>query len=203
MVINCERVWIEVSSYLDGDVDAELRAAIEEHLRGCERCAAVVHGTRNVVQLYGDERLLEVPSGFSERMQQRINNSLPAWQSPPSARPAMNVAWTRRGFLGWAGAAAAAALLAGIFEMNKPSLRNSSQAALRSQLAQPAAGVPPDMTVVVTIAGKIFHRAGCTFILNQDKTRTLTAGEAMREGFSPCVRCMKQYLIRGVASPSV
>ena len=46
MVVNCEEVWREVSNYLDGDVDPTLRVAIEEHVRGCKHCTAVVHGTR-------------------------------------------------------------------------------------------------------------------------------------------------------------
>jgi anti-sigma factor RsiW len=206
MVITCEHVWNSVSDYLDGDVTPELRAAIEEHLRGCRQCTAVVEGTRNVVQLYGDERLLEVPTGFSERMQQRINASVPASARPGLVRPRRstvpeaNTVWTRRGFLGWVSAAAATFLLAGVFEMNKSS--RTSQVNLRSQHAQPAAGVPPDMPVIVSVAGKIFHRPGCTFILTPDNTRTLTASEAMRAGFSPCIRCMKKYLIQGVAPPS-
>ncbi len=54
MVISCEQVWQEVSNYLDGEVAPDLRAAIDDHIRGCHRCAAVVNGTRNVVQLYSD-----------------------------------------------------------------------------------------------------------------------------------------------------
>ena len=61
MVVNCEEVWREISNYLDGGIEPDLRLAIEEHIRGCRHCAAVLDGTRNVVQLYGDERMLEVP----------------------------------------------------------------------------------------------------------------------------------------------
>jgi len=31
-------------------------------------------------------------------------------------------------------------------------------------------------------------------IHNKDKQRTLTAKEAMREGYVPCLRCMRKYL---------
>ncbi len=200
MVVNCEHVWSEVSNYLDDEVTPELRAAMEEHLRGCKHCSAVIAGTRNVIQLYGDQRLLEVPGGFSERMEQRLKTRLSVPMEPMLAHkrktPAseINLAWTRRGFLGWIGAAAATVLLAGIFEMNKSS--NSTQTSLRSQHAQPATGVPPDMVVVVSTAGKIFHRPGCKFILDHDNTQTMPASEALRAGFTPCIRCMKKYLIR-------
>src|ERR1700757_5249668 len=72
MVVNCEHVWQEVSNYLEGEVDPTLRAAMEVHFKECKHCTAVLDGTRNVVQLYGDDRLLEVPAGFSLRLQQRL-----------------------------------------------------------------------------------------------------------------------------------
>ena len=67
MVVNCEEVWREISNYLEGDIEPGLRLAMEEHIRGCQRCTAVLDGTRNVVQLCGDERMLEVPLGFNQR----------------------------------------------------------------------------------------------------------------------------------------
>ena len=75
MVVNCEEVWREISNYLEGDIEPGLRLAMEEHIRGCQRCTAVLDGTRNVVQLYGDERMLEVPLGFSQRLQHRLERT--------------------------------------------------------------------------------------------------------------------------------
>ena len=76
MVVNCDEVWREVSNYLEGDLSPELRQAIDQHVSGCKRCAAVLDGTRNVVKLYGDERMLDVPLGFSHRMQRRLEENL-------------------------------------------------------------------------------------------------------------------------------
>ncbi len=177
MVVNCEEVWREVSNYLDGEVDPALRAAIEEHVRGCKRGTAVVDGTRNVLQLYGDERMLEVPLGFSQRLHRRLGENMPA---------------SRRSFLGWMVAAAAAVLVAGSIEFARSSAFRSPE--LRSEHAQPGAGVPPNMMVVVADDGKLFHLAGCSFIHEKTKLRTITAAEAARKGYSPCVRCMKKYL---------
>ncbi|MBZ5615940.1 MAG: zf-HC2 domain-containing protein [Acidobacteriia bacterium] len=175
MVVNCEEVWREVSNYLDGEVDPTLRAAIEEHVRGCKNCTAVVDGTRNVLQLYGDERLLEVPFGFSQRLHRRLDQNGPG---------------NRRTFLGWMVAAAAACLIVGTIEVAS-AFRTSE---LRSEHAQPGNRIPPEMMVVVSENGKLFHRAGCEFIHEKNKLRTITAAEASREGYSPCVRCLKKYL---------
>jgi hypothetical protein len=50
------------------------------------------------------------------------------------------------------------------------------------------------MRVVVSEGAKEFHVPGCDFIHNKDKIRTLSAKEAIREGYVPCVRCMRKYL---------
>ena len=75
-MLNCEQVWREISNYVDGDIDAGLRSAMDEHFRGCQRCASVLAGTRNVVRLYGDERMLEVPAGFGQRLEKRLEKRL-------------------------------------------------------------------------------------------------------------------------------
>jgi len=177
VVIKCEEVWREVSTYLDGEVEPGLRSAIEEHVRGCKRCATVVQGTRNIVQLYGDERMLEVPVGFSRRLHERVEGGV----SP-----------TRRGFLGWMVAAVAGGLVLGGFELASSSALTSPR--LRSEHAQASNRVPPDMMVIVSDRGKIFHVAGCPFIHDQANLLTVSAHEAEREGYAPCLRCLKKYL---------
>ncbi len=177
MVVSCEEVWREVSNYLDGEVAPGLRVAIEEHVRGCTRCTAVLDGTRNVIQLYGDERMLEVPLGFSQRLHHRLDQNMPV---------------DRRGFLGWMVAVAAAVLIVGSWELARSTSRGREP---RSELAQLGTGVPPDMMVVVAEDGKLFHLAGCTAIHEKTKLRTITAAEASREGYTPCVRCLKKYVV--------
>ena len=72
MVASCETVWKEISNYIEGDVDAGLRVAMDEHFGTCTRCKSVLEGTRNVVQLYSDERMIEVPTGFGRRLERRL-----------------------------------------------------------------------------------------------------------------------------------
>jgi len=177
MVVSCEEVWREVSNYLDAEVEPGLRAAIEAHVRGCKRCTAVVDGTRNVVRLYGDERMLEVPLGFSRRLHQRLESDM---------------AGSRRSFFGWMVAVAATVLVAGGFEVARSSV--FGRPGLRSEHARASDHIPPDMMVVVADNGKTFHVAGCPFIHGKNKLRTISAHEAEQHGYAPCVRCMKKYL---------
>lgn len=72
--ISCSEVWREVSNFIDGEVDAELRARMEAHFKCCAHCKAILDGTRNVVKLVGDGVEYEMPAGFSSRLQEKITN---------------------------------------------------------------------------------------------------------------------------------
>ena len=76
MRIDCQHVWEHISAYIEGEVDAELRADIDRHLETCEICSAVLDSTRNVVILMADDRVFELPAGFSERLHARIDREL-------------------------------------------------------------------------------------------------------------------------------
>lgn len=177
--VNCELVWREISNYLENEVAPELRAAMDNHFYACQRCRSVLEGTHNVIRLYGDERMIEIPADFSKRLERRLA------QSKPIDRPGWS-SWSA-----WLIPVAALALFAGGLRW-----ANSLTVAhpLQSEHAQPGNNIPPDMTVVVSEGAKEFHVPGCDFIHNKDKERTLTAREAIREGYVPCVRCMRKYL---------
>jgi hypothetical protein len=179
MVVKCEQVWHEISNYLEGEVDATLRAAMEEHFRSCKRCSSVLEGTRNVLRLYGDERMIEVPVGFGRRLEKKLAQNVGGGGSRWSS-------WSA-----WLVPLAALAFIAGGLRVAN-SLTITPP--LKSEHAQPGQDIPPDMQVVVTDEAKIFHVAGCEFIHNKGKERTLTAKQAMREGYVPCLRCLRKYL---------
>jgi RNA polymerase sigma-70 factor, ECF subfamily len=66
--ISCVEVWREISNYLEGSVDPELRARMEAHFAVCSNCKAVLDGTKNVVKLIGDGQAFDAPAGFSVRL---------------------------------------------------------------------------------------------------------------------------------------
>lgn len=177
--LNCEQVWREISNYVDGEVDAALRAAMDAHFHTCQRCASVLAGTRNVVALYSDERMLEVPAGFGRRLEKRL---------------AQNARATRKRWSTWSAwlvpVAALALITAGVWTANF--LTGARQA--RSQMAAIERNIPPNMQVIVSDGAKIFHVAGCPFIHNKDKAHTLTAKEAIDQGYTPCLRCLRKYI---------
>ena len=76
MRIDCKHVWEYISAYIEGDVDPSLRAEIDKHLETCEICSAVLDSTRNVVILMADDRVFELPAGFSKRLHERIDREI-------------------------------------------------------------------------------------------------------------------------------
>jgi anti-sigma factor RsiW len=76
MRIDCKHVWEHLSTYIDGEVDTELRAEIDLHLETCEICSAVLDSTRNVVVLMADDRVFEIPAGYSQRLHELLDREM-------------------------------------------------------------------------------------------------------------------------------
>lgn len=76
-MVSCKTIIANLSGYLDGDATPEMRQKIEKHLRGCRRCSAVYDSTRKMLVITGDERIIEVPAGFSERLHGFLDMTLP------------------------------------------------------------------------------------------------------------------------------
>jgi methylphosphotriester-DNA--protein-cysteine methyltransferase len=92
---------------------------------------------------------------------------------------------------------AALVLIAGGLQLSN-SLAN--QRALKSQMEQAGRNIPPAMVVLVAADSKIFHVAGCSFIHGK-QVRSLTAKEALKEGYAPCTRCLRKYLVASAKDP--
>lgn len=183
-VVQCEQVWEQISDYIDGEVDAGVRSAMDAHIQGCQRCASVLHGTQNIVNLFGDERLFKVPMGYSWRMKRRI---------------ASDTQIRRRAALGWLVATAAIAIVSGsVVLANRMSGPEQGSKSIMANLGS----VPGNLEVVITDHGKLFHLKECPFVKQEDHPRSVTAAEAQASGHVPCVRCLGQY-VQEVASKLV
>jgi hypothetical protein len=74
--ISCVEVWREISSYLDGEVEPELKVRMELHFQNCRHCTAVLEGTQNAVRLLADGDWYPLPSGFGERLFHRLSSEV-------------------------------------------------------------------------------------------------------------------------------
>ncbi len=75
-MVSCKTIIANLSEYLDGNAEPEMRQKIERHLRSCRRCSAVYDSTRKMLVITGDERVFEIPAGFSERLHSFLDGTL-------------------------------------------------------------------------------------------------------------------------------
>jgi anti-sigma factor RsiW len=76
VTIRCKHVWNHISEYLDGTISDDTRDAVRRHLDHCEICSAVLDSARNVIILVADDRVFELPIGYSERLHARLDLEL-------------------------------------------------------------------------------------------------------------------------------
>lgn len=76
MKLDCKHVWEYISGFLDDSLSEETRADVERHLAHCEICSAILDSTRNILVLTADDRVFELPVGFSERLHARLDEIL-------------------------------------------------------------------------------------------------------------------------------
>jgi anti-sigma factor RsiW len=86
MVIECKHVWEHISDYLDGTLEPAMLEQVQRHLESCEICSAILDSTRNILILTADERVFELPLGFSERLHARLDAEMQSIApSPPES----------------------------------------------------------------------------------------------------------------------
>jgi hypothetical protein len=174
VVVKCEDVWREISNYFEEDLNPDLKQALEEHFAQCSQCRSVRDGVRNVIELYGDKTMFTLPAGFYPRLHERLADQV---EGQKISRRAWLVS------VGVTGALAASALVAAALDRFAPQPR--------SEMSQPARRFPQRLVAIVD-GGKMFHLPGCPFM--HGKYHMVTPEEAVREGYAPCIRCMRGAL---------
>jgi predicted anti-sigma-YlaC factor YlaD len=76
VVIDCKHVWDHISDFLDNALSPEARKLVQKHLEHCEVCSAILDSTRNILILTADERVFQLPLGYSERLHARLEEEI-------------------------------------------------------------------------------------------------------------------------------
>jgi len=75
VVLECKHVWDYISEFLDDSLPPETKELVQKHLESCEICSAILDSARNILILTADDRVFELPAGYSERLHARL-----AWE---------------------------------------------------------------------------------------------------------------------------
>jgi len=83
VVLECKHVWGYISEFLDDSLPSETRELVQKHLETCEICSAILDSTRNILILTADDRVFELPAGYSQRLHARLAQEI----HPANNRP--------------------------------------------------------------------------------------------------------------------
>ncbi|MFY9751099.1 MAG: zf-HC2 domain-containing protein [Candidatus Acidiferrales bacterium] len=70
--MNCKTLVVELESYLDQELDAELRAEIEQHLGKCKKCRVIVDTTQKTIQIFCNSEPAPLPVDTRDRLHQAL-----------------------------------------------------------------------------------------------------------------------------------
>jgi hypothetical protein len=83
VVLECKHVWDYISEFLEDSLSPETRELVQKHLETCEICSAILDSTHNILILTADDRVFELPAGYSQRLHARLAREIHAANSRP------------------------------------------------------------------------------------------------------------------------
>jgi hypothetical protein len=89
VALECKHVWDYISEFLDDSLPLETKELVQKHLENCEICSAILDSTRNILILTADDRVFELPAGYSERLHARLAREIHGANSRPE-KPTRN-----------------------------------------------------------------------------------------------------------------
>lgn len=97
--MNCEECQLQISLYLDGEIDVETSAAVREHLTICGACAKLCEDFSVILESCRDSVPSEIVPPNSQALWRRINNLIESEvksDPPPPVEPRKG--WLSRGW---------------------------------------------------------------------------------------------------------
>jgi len=70
--VKCSEFLQELTDYLDGVIDAQTKAELEDHLAWCHNCYVVCDTTKKTIEIYRDSQLYELPDDLRTRLRTAI-----------------------------------------------------------------------------------------------------------------------------------
>jgi hypothetical protein len=70
--VKCTEFLSELTNYLDGVIDAQTKAELDDHLAWCHNCYVVCDTTKKTIEIYRNQELYELPDDLRGRLQTAI-----------------------------------------------------------------------------------------------------------------------------------
>jgi anti-sigma factor RsiW len=70
--VTCTEFLAMLDELIDDEVTADVRANLQQHLRGCDHCEVTLSTTRKTIEIYRSHEIYEMPSGLRDRLHAAI-----------------------------------------------------------------------------------------------------------------------------------
>ena len=70
--MNCTDFLAQLTDYFDGQIDHDLLAQVQAHVRECHHCEVVLDTTRQTISIYREHEIYEFPAELRERLHAAI-----------------------------------------------------------------------------------------------------------------------------------
>lgn len=70
--MTCTEFLAQLDDLIDNEVTREMRADLEEHLRGCDHCQVTLNTTRKTIEIYRSHEIYDLPAGLRDRLRSAI-----------------------------------------------------------------------------------------------------------------------------------
>jgi anti-sigma factor (TIGR02949 family) len=67
-VSKCRKLFAELSNYLDGDVDPDMRRDLEEHIAKCPNCLVVIDTTQQTIRVFQGCEPYPLPEDMHDKL---------------------------------------------------------------------------------------------------------------------------------------
>ena len=70
--MTCTEFLALLDDLIDDSVTPEVRADLQQHLRGCDHCEVTLSTTRKTIEIYRSHEIYDLPAGLRERLHKAI-----------------------------------------------------------------------------------------------------------------------------------
>jgi hypothetical protein len=70
--VTCTEFLAQLDDLIDDAVTTQMRADLQEHLRGCDHCVVTLNTTRKTIEIYRSHEIYELPTGLRDRLHAAI-----------------------------------------------------------------------------------------------------------------------------------
>ena len=85
-MLTCKEFLQELSDYLDENVDAAIKAKLEEHIAKCPNCWVVCDTTKRTIKVYKGMEPCSIPTDMESRLMAALDKKMAARKSSSSLK---------------------------------------------------------------------------------------------------------------------